>query len=159
MDRYKGKVIISGYNDYCKGYKNIVVIEIGRNKLKGDKIVDIRVIKKNDVNIAVIASDDIIINNAQDALDLIMTLRYEYSCEKVIINKKNITEDFFELKTGIAGEIMQKHINYQMALAIIGEFEQYNSKSLNSLIYESNKGNKIIFKSTEAEAIDALYVI
>jgi hypothetical protein len=83
-------------------------------------------------------------------------VRYDYGCDKIIINKKNITEDFFELKSGIAGEVMQKYINYGIALAIVGEFDQHNSKSLKSLIYESNKGNKIIFKSTETEALESL---
>jgi len=55
-------------------------------------------------------------------------VRYDYDCDKMIINKKNMTEDFFDLKNGIAGQIMQKYINYGMALAIVGEFEQYNSK-------------------------------
>lgn len=118
--------------------------------------MDIKVINKDNGNVAVISSDDIIINNAQDALDLMVIVRYDHGCDKIIINKKNITEDFFELKNGIAGEIMQKYINYEMPLAIVGEFEQYSSKSLNSLIYESNKGNKIIFKSRETEALESL---
>lgn len=118
--------------------------------------MNIKVVNKNNVNIAVISSDDVIIHNAQEALDLMVMVRYDHGCDKIIINKKNITEDFFELKNGIAGEIMQKHINYEMPIAIVGEFEQYNSKSLKSLIYESNKGKKIIFKSTEAEALESL---
>lgn len=118
--------------------------------------MNIRIVKKDNSNIAFISSEDVIINNEQDALDLIATIHYEYSCDKMIINKRSITEDFFELKNGIAGEIMQKHINYNMPLAIVGEFESYDSKSLRSLIYESNQGNKIVFKSTEDEAIEAL---
>jgi hypothetical protein len=118
--------------------------------------MNIRTVSKDNANIAVISSDDVIINNAQDALDLMVTVRYDYGCDKIIINKKNITEDFFELKSGIAGEVMQKYINYGIALAIVGEFDQHNSKSLKSLIYESNKGNKIIFKSTETEALESL---
>jgi hypothetical protein len=118
--------------------------------------MNIRAINKGNENIAVISSEDVIINNAQDALDLIVKVRYDYGCDKMIINKKNITEDFFDLKNGIAGEIIQKHINYEMPLAIVGEFEQYTSKSLKSLIYESNKGNKIIFKITETEALESL---
>jgi hypothetical protein len=51
---------------------------------------------------------------------------------------------------------MQKYINYGMALVIVGEFEIYDSKSLKALIYESNKGNKIIFKRTEKEALESL---
>lgn len=118
--------------------------------------MNIKVVKGNDVSIAVILSTNVIINNVQDALDLMVTARYDYDCNKVIINKKNISEDFFELKTGLAGEIMQKFINYGMTLAIVGEFEIYNSKSLNALIYESNKGNRVIFKTSEAEAIESL---
>ena len=129
--------------------------EMHTTKVRGE-VMDIRVIKKGNSNIAIITSEEVIIKNAQDALDLIATIHYEYNCDKMIIDKKSITEDFFELKNGIAGEIMQKHINYNMPLAIVGEFESYDSKSLRSLIYESNKGNKIVFKSTEEEAIEAL---
>ena len=118
--------------------------------------MNVKVINKDNVKIAVIVSEDVIINNAQDTLDLIVLVRYDYDCDKIIIDKKNITEYFFELSNGIAGEIMQKHINYEMPLAIVGEFEQYSSKSLKSLIYESNKGSKILFKNTEAEAVESL---
>lgn len=118
--------------------------------------MNIKVINKNDANIAVISSDDIIINNAQDALDLMALVGYDYDCKKIIVNKKNITEDFFHLSSGIAGDIMQKFINYHMAMAIVGDFDQYNSKSLKSLIYESNLGKNILFKGTETEAIESL---
>ena len=104
--------------------------------------MNIKTIKKGDESIAIISSEEVIINNAQDSLDLISTVRYEYGCNKMIVNKKSITEDFFELRNGIAGEIMQKHINYQMPLAIVGDFESYNSNSLKALIYENNKGRK-----------------
>jgi hypothetical protein len=118
--------------------------------------MNITVVSKNNKKVAVVSGDEVIINNAQEALDLISIVGYDYECDKMIIHKKNITEDFFELKNGIAGEVMQKYINYYSSLAIIGEFEQYRSKSLNSLILESNKGNRIIFKSTEAEALEVL---
>jgi hypothetical protein len=118
--------------------------------------MNIRIEIKDNENIAVISSEEVIINNGQEALDLIARVRYDYGCNKMIINKKNINEDFFELKNGIAGEIMQKYINYGMSLGIVGEFEQYSSKSVKALIYESNKGNKIIFKNTFAEALESL---
>ena len=107
-------------------------------------------------NIAVITCPDVLIKNAQNALDLMVTVRYDYACQKMIINKECLSEDFFELRTGLAGQIMQKFINYEMALAIVGEFEHYERESLRAMIYESNKGNKIVFKSTEVEAVEAL---
>jgi hypothetical protein len=121
--------------------------------------MEVKVIKKENTNIAIISSDDVIIKNSQDALDLIATISYEYDCNKMIINKKNITEDFFELKNGIAGEIMQKYINYAASLGIVGEFNQYNSVSLKSLIYESNKNKRIIFISTKEDAIALIWAV
>lgn len=121
--------------------------------------MNINVVKMNNQNIAVVSSDHVIINNVQDSLDLMATVRHNYDCDKVIINKKNVTEDFFELKTCVAGEIMQKYINYGMRLAIIGDFEQYGSKSLKAFIYESNKANQIIFKSTIDEILESWHTI
>ncbi|MHB8127380.1 MAG: DUF4180 domain-containing protein [Mobilitalea sp.] len=118
--------------------------------------MNILVVNKNNIKVAVVSGDEVILNNAQDALDLIANVGYNYECDKMIIYKKNITEDLFELKNGLAGEVMQKYVNYKTSLAIIGEFELYHSKSLNSLILESNKGNSIIFKSTEEEALEVL---
>lgn len=70
--------------------------------------MNVKVIKKNNENIAVLSGDSMIISNAQDALDLAATAWYEYKCGKIIISKENITEDFFNLRTGVAGEIMEK---------------------------------------------------
>lgn len=76
----------------------------------------------------------------------------------MLLRKEQITDDFFELKSGVAGEIAQKYTNYQMRVAIVGEFTSYNSKSLNDFIYECNQGDKMLFKSTEAEALAALHL-
>ena len=116
--------------------------------------MQIRAIKEENADIALVSGEEIIINSAQDALDLIVMVHYDYGCNKIIINKRNITEDFFELRNKLAGDIMQKFVNYEMAIAIVGDFESYTSSSLKSLIYESNKGNKILFSKTETEAIE-----
>lgn len=112
--------------------------------------------RKDNSTVALISSEGIVINNVNDALDLMANVRYQ-ECDKMILRKEQITDDFFELKTGLAGEILQKYTNYQMRVAIVGEFNGYNSKSLNDFIYECNQGNKILFKSTEDEALAALH--
>ncbi|MDO4771844.1 DUF4180 domain-containing protein, partial [Porphyromonas sp.] len=53
--------------------------------------------------------------------------------------------DFFDLKTKIAGDILQKFSQYQMPLVIVGDFSKYKSKSLNDFIFECNKGKQINF--------------
>ena len=70
--------------------------------------------------------------------------------------KDALTPDFFVLSTRIAGEILQKFINYQFKFAIVGDFSGYTSKPLKDFIYESNKGRDIFFVSSEEDAIEKL---
>ncbi|MGE6230892.1 DUF4180 domain-containing protein [Paenibacillus chitinolyticus] len=107
--------------------------------------------------VAVVSSEDVVISGVNDALDLMADIRYNHECDKVLLRKEQLTEDFFELKTKLAGDILQKYINYQFKIAIVGDFSRYNSKSLNDFIYECNQGNNVFFKGTEAEALDALH--
>jgi len=104
------------------------------------------------LKIAEVISDTIILGTIQDGIDLIGNLSYQ-GFDKIIIHERNITPDFFELKNKIAGEILQKFVQYQMPLTIIGEFSKFESKSLNEFIYESNKGKQINFANNIEEAI------
>jgi hypothetical protein len=109
----------------------------------------------NDAKIAEVISEVIIVNNIEDGLDLMGSLYYQ-GFDGIIIREKNITPDFFDLKSGIAGEILQKFSTYRVRLAIVGDFTKYTSKSLNDFIYESNKRQHISFVSTLDEAIKIL---
>ncbi|MNC73477.1 hypothetical protein D3C75_1246860 [compost metagenome] len=60
------------------------------------------------------------------------------------------------MKTRLAGEILQKFINYSVKSAIVGDFSVYSSKGLKDFIYECNNGRDIFFLSTEEEAIERL---
>lgn len=95
--------------------------------------------------VAVIDSANVLINNVQDALDLMATVQYMYGCNKLIMKESAMNPDFFALKSGLAGEILQKFSNYQVKIAIIGDFEKFSSKSLRDFIYESNQGNQVFF--------------
>lgn len=106
----------------------------------------------NDIRIAEIISDDRIIQSAEDGLELLGNLYYQ-DFGRIILYEKNITPDFFDLKTGIAGEILQKFSNYRVRLAIVGDF-QYTGKSINDFILESNKGRQVNFVGSVAEALD-----
>lgn len=110
---------------------------------------------KNNTKIAEIISDEIIINSTEDGMNLLGDLYYQ-NFDKIIIHERNITPLFFDLKSGIAGEILQKFSNYRMPLAIVGDFTKYESNSLKSFIYESNKGNQVVFVSSIAEALETL---
>lgn len=103
--------------------------------------------------IAEIVSDTIILSNLEDGLDLLGSIYFE-DFNRMIIHEKNISPEFFDLKTKIAGDILQKFTQYQMPLIIIGDFSKYNSKSLNDFILESNKGQQVNFVQHLSEVID-----
>lgn len=119
--------------------------------------MNVKIDEKGNSKVAVIESSEVLINEPQDALDLMATIMHLYECNKMVISESSITKNFFDLKTGIAGEILQKFSNYQTKLAIVGDFSIYNSKSLKDFIFESNKGNQVFFLSNEEEAINRLH--
>ncbi|MGW6149962.1 DUF4180 domain-containing protein [Bacillus mycoides] len=108
------------------------------------------------INIAVVRNDTVLISGVQSALDLMATVQYEADSKRIAINKSLISESFFDLKTRLAGDILQKFINYSVKIAIVGDFFMYTSKSLKDFIYECNKGKDIFFLATEQQAIEKL---
>ncbi|MEA1886476.1 MAG: DUF4180 domain-containing protein [Bacteroidota bacterium] len=109
----------------------------------------------NNTKIAELLSDSIIINSTQDVLDLLGNLYYQHF-DRVIIHEQNIRRDFFDLKTGIAGEMLQKFSNYRFRLAIVGDFSKYTSKSIQDFIFECNKNAHINFVESVPEALSKL---
>ncbi|WP_433942928.1 DUF4180 domain-containing protein [Paenibacillus sp. SN-8-1] len=106
--------------------------------------------------IAMVKSKDMLITDVQSALDLIATVGYEADSNRIILDKETICEDFFDLKTRLAGEILQKFINYHTKIAIVGDVTAYSSNSLRDFIYECNQGTDIFFVQSEDEAIHKL---
>ncbi|MDE7221420.1 MAG: DUF4180 domain-containing protein [Oscillospiraceae bacterium] len=118
--------------------------------------MNIEHIKKNGVDIAVVSGEEKCITDAVSALELAMTVRHETGAERIAIDKSVIAEDFFILSTGMAGEILQKFINYHIKAAIWGDYSRYTSKPLKDFLYESNHGRDFFFVETRQEAIQRL---
>ena len=113
-------------------------------------------IEKNGVVCAVVNSNELVITDRQTALDGLMSAKYDIGTKNIIIDKKLIVEDFFILSKGLAGEILQKYVNYGGRIAIYGDYSHYTSKPLKDFIYESNKGKDVFFVATQDEAVDML---
>ncbi len=107
-------------------------------------------------DVAVVKSKEVIIKNAASAVDFAMDIKYQTNCAKIALNKSAITEDFFILSSGLAGDILQKFVNYGIKFAIYGDYSKYTSKPLKDFIYESNQGKDAFFVATEDEAIEML---
>ncbi|MEE1057536.1 MAG: DUF4180 domain-containing protein [Acutalibacteraceae bacterium] len=116
----------------------------------------IETITQNGITVASVTADTKIITDVQSALDLVMTVKYETETKNIVIDKRIIADDFFILSSGLAGEILQKFINYGVRCAIYGDYSHYTSKPLHDFIYESNNGKDIFFTAEKEEAVTKL---
>jgi len=118
--------------------------------------LNVKIMETGGGKVALCQSPDVIIRDGQSALDFAVGIGYEYDCSNITLNKAAIAEDFFRLSTRIAGEVVQKFVNYGYRLAIIGDFSGYESKSLRDYMYESNNGGHLYFVADEDEALKKL---
>jgi hypothetical protein len=109
----------------------------------------------NNVPLAVLESIDEPVSTVQDALDLIGNADYQ-GVNKLIIKREHLHPDFFDLQTRLAGEIMQKAVNYYKYIAVVGDFSDLKKKSWLDFMYESNKKGQIIFVEDAQEAVKRL---
>lgn len=106
--------------------------------------------------VVVVTGSEVLIKDVQSALDLMATVRYETGVDRIVLSKSLVDESFFDLKTRLAGEVLQKFINYQVKAAFVGDFSVYSSKSFRDFVYECNKGKDFFFLSDEQEAVEKL---
>lgn len=116
----------------------------------------VEVVEVGGVRMAVVQDQGVLINNEQSALDFMARVLEETGCDRIIVNKAVVPEEFFDLSTGLAGRILQKFVDYNVKIAFVGDFSSYHSKSLRDFIYESNKGRDVFFVQTEGEALKKL---
>lgn len=109
--------------------------------------------------IALIQDEKTVITDTQSALDMLMSAKYDAGTKYIAIAKELVTPDFFILSKGLAGEILQKFINYGGKIAIYGDYSHYTSKPLKDFIYESNQGKDVFFVATKQEAIEKLAAV
>ncbi|MCF0071057.1 DUF4180 domain-containing protein [Dyadobacter sp. CY261] len=117
--------------------------------------MNIHIHQNNETPVAEVLSDQTLIRTPEEALQLMVDLYYQ-DYDRIILHEQNIIPDFFDLKTGIAGEILQKFTNYRIRVAIVGDFTHYESKSLRDFIFESNKGRQINFLPSVEQAVARL---
>lgn len=105
--------------------------------------------------IAEIFSKEVLIQDVESSLDLIGNIYYQ-GYDAMILREEHLVASFFDLKTKLAGEVLQKFSNYRMRLAVVGDWSGLTSKSLQDFIRESNAGKYINFVTSTEEAFEKL---
>ena len=94
----------------------------------------------------VIGADVPIIGDASSGRDLIEAAMNERAT-LVAVPVDRLDATFFQLRSGLAGEILQKCVNYHLKIAIVGDVSDYvaASDALRDFVVECNRGGDVFF--------------
>jgi hypothetical protein len=93
----------------------------------------------------------------RDASELLNEM-FNHKAQMIALPVSRLGDDFFRLKTRIAGEMLGKLTGYRMRVAIVGDVSRYveESDALRDFVRESNRGTQIWFVADRAELEDRL---
>jgi|SRR5580692_7309496 hypothetical protein len=87
-----------------------------------------------------------------DAVDLVGK-SFEDHATLIVIPVDCLDDDFFTLSTRIAGELIQKIVQYRRRLVIVGDISGFlaQSSALRAFVAESNRGKDVWFLASLEE--------
>ena len=106
------------------------------------------------VGIHRISTDGPAIAVPQDALDLIGEA-WGASASTVVVPVGRFDPTFFDLRSGLLGEVTQKFVNYRIRLVVLGDVTAHDAASdaFRDYLRETNAGGQIWFVADEAELL------
>ena len=94
--------------------------------------------------------------SGRDASDIIGEA-LSVQAQMVVFPVARLSPDFLRLSSGLAGEVLQKFVNYRLKFAILGDISAATAASapLRDFVYESNRGRSVWF-AQDLPALEAL---
>jgi len=92
------------------------------------------------------------LRTARDATEL-MSEAWSEGAKFIAFPTERLGDDFFDLRTGIAGELAQKFVTYGARVAVLGDISPRlaKSQSLSAFVLEANRGSSLWFVSNQEE--------
>lgn len=107
-----------------------------------------------------IPADGPALATAQDALDLIGDA-WGADASTIAVPASRFDSTFFDLRSGLLGEVTQKFVNYRIRLAVVGDVSLFTSSSnaFRDYVREVNAGTQVWFVADDAELRSRLAVL
>ncbi|MEE1832394.1 DUF4180 domain-containing protein [Streptomyces sp. SP17KL33] len=111
----------------------------------------------HDVPVLMCAAEGASIGGESDALDLIGDAGYQ-GAAWVVVPVERFDERFFRLSTRVAGDIIQKFVQYRVGLAVVGDISRYTaaSSALADFVRECNRNRQTWFLADVGELRERL---
>ena len=100
--------------------------------------------------VLIAADEDIVIHSPRDILDALAACT---GATGLILTESDLNAAFFDLRSGLAGELFQKFTNYQMHLAIVVPDPAAYGPRFSELAYEHATHGLIRIVGSEAQAV------
>lgn len=112
---------------------------------------------RNGIPMLVCAEDGPTVATEQDAVDLIAST-FHQRVVLIALPVARLDERFFDLRSGVAGRVVQKFAQYRRRLAVVGDIAGYvaASNALRNYVGEANRGRDVWFVPDLA-ALDARF--
>jgi len=88
-----------------------------------------------------------------DALELVAFCG-ENETDRLLMYSENLPEDFFELRTGLAGKILLKLSNYRIILAAIITRDRIGDGRFYEMVRETNRGREFRVFESRSDAVN-----
>lgn len=105
--------------------------------------------------VASITNEEPAITDAHSASDLIMSTKYGAGSSRIALDKEALSDEFYDLGSGLAEVVFGKFANFYTKLAIYGDFGAAR-EGLQALIDSKFVGKDIYLEDTMEQAVDKL---
>ncbi|MGW2271040.1 DUF4180 domain-containing protein [Streptomyces yangpuensis] len=111
----------------------------------------------NDVPVLMCGAEGGTIAGEREALDFIGNASYQ-GAEWAVIPVERFDEAFFRLSTRVAGEIIQKFVQYRVGVVVLGDISRHTAASpaLRDFVRECNRGRQTWFLADTEELRERL---
>lgn len=100
---------------------------------------------------------DGLIESEADALDLVAACG-EHLAPRLLIFAESLPEVFFDLRSGLAGAVLQKFATYRVKVAAVLSPELANQGRFGEMVLEANRSNRMFHVFQEREQAEAWLV-
>lgn len=103
-------------------------------------------IDEDDFTVIYLDADGPLVSTPDDTSELVGTA-WADNARLIAIPVSRLDPEFFRLKSRLAGEIVQKLVNYRLQLAVLGDIDDHlaESEPLRDFVWESNRGDHVWF--------------
>lgn len=99
--------------------------------------------------ILIFSDSGLLLRSSQDIGDVIGTA---YGSQGLVLQESDLPPAFFDLKTGLAGELFQKLVNYQIQTAVVIDNPEKYGARFSELAYEHQSHPQVRFVKSLEEA-------